>query len=213
MKPNLLKKIFFFIFTIYYSNVFSESILSDNEYYSEGIKYYKNAHFDKAFIVFYNLSEKGDRDAQFNITNMFSEGVGTTQNYPEALKWCWLCALGGEIKCYRKLSSILPRVDEKSLMKKKDEVEKFLEKKMNMNQDVTYALMLGFWYEQFSPEKDLEMAYLWYSVAVTGGIYKAMKKRNTVGDSLEVETLIELQNKASKIFSDIKYFTKKNDGD
>ena len=48
------------------------------------------------------MSEKGDRDAQFNLTNMFSEGIGTTQNYPEALKWCWLCALGGEKKCYKK---------------------------------------------------------------------------------------------------------------
>lgn len=84
---------------------------------------------------------------------------------------------------------------------------------MNINQDVKYALMLGFWYEQFSPEKDLEMAYLWYSVAVTGGIYKAMKKRNSVGDSLEVEILIDLQNKASKIFSDIKYFSKKETGE
>ena len=79
---------------------------------------------------------------------------------------------------------------------------------MNFNQDVKYALMLA-WYEKFSPEKDLELTYLWYSVAVTGGLYKAMKNRNSVGDSLEVETLVDLQNKASKIFSTSSILIKK----
>ena len=212
MKTIFIKNNLLIIFIFSFFNCFSQDIKSDEEYYQEGIDYYKDALFDKAFIVFYNLSEKGDRDSQFNITNMFEQGVGTTQNFPEALKWCWLCALGGEKKCYEKIANILPKVDEKSLLKKKNEIEKFLEKKMNFNQDVKYALMLGFWYEKFSPEKDLELAYLWYSVAVTGGLYKAMKNRNSVGDSLEVETLVDLQNKASKIFSDIKYFNKKDKG-
>ena len=207
------KVLFFTTIFCFFFKCFSNEIPSDRSYYQKGVDFYKDASFDKAFIIFYNLSEKGDRDAQFNITNMFSEGVGTTQNYPEALKWCWLCALGGEKKCYKKIAGIISRVDEKSIITKKKEVEVFLENKMNINQDVKYALMLGFWYEQFSPEKDLEMAYLWYSVAVTGGIYKAMKKRNSVGDSLEVEVLIDLQNKASKIFSDIKYFSKKETGE
>ena len=66
----------------------------DEEYYQEGIDYYKDALFDKAFIVFYNLSGKGDRDSQFNITNMFEQVLGLSK-LSEALKWCWL-ALSGE---------------------------------------------------------------------------------------------------------------------
>ena len=71
--------------------------------------------------------------------------------------------------------------------------------------------MLGFWYEKFSPEQNIEKAYMWYSVAVTGGLYKAMKNRNNTGESLQPETLIDLQNKASKIYSEIKYFGKTKD--
>ena len=33
---------------------------------------------------------------------MYEGGVGTTQNFVEALKWCWLCALGGEKNVLRK---------------------------------------------------------------------------------------------------------------
>ena len=87
------------------------------------------------------------------------------------------------------------------------EIEKFLEKKLYEKFEINYSLMLGFWFEKFAPEKDEEKAYLWYSVAVTGGLYKAMKNRNNVGQSLEPQTLIDLQNKASKIFEEVKYFT------
>ena len=44
------------------------------------------AKFSEAFIVFFNLSEKGDTNSQFNLSNMYSSGIGTTQDYKEALK-------------------------------------------------------------------------------------------------------------------------------
>ena len=67
--------------------------------------------------------------------------------------------------------------------------------------------MLGFWYEKFSPEQNIEKAYMWYSVAVTGGLYKAMKNRNNAGESLLLQKLLLIfKIKASKIYSEIKYF-------
>ena len=98
-----IKKIYFFLFLILSPSLHCTEITSDEEYYNKGINLYKNAKFDEAFIVFFNLAQKGERDSQFNITNMFEGGVGTTQNFVEALKWCWLCALGGEKKCFKKI--------------------------------------------------------------------------------------------------------------
>ena len=200
------KIIFFFLFLILSSSLQCTEIISDEDYYNKGINSYKNAEFNEAFIIFFNLAQKGERDSQFNITNMYEGGVGTTQNYVEALKWCWLCALGGEKKCFKKIEKLLVKIDEESLKNVSKEVEIFLEKKLYEKSDINYSLMLGFWYEKFSPEQDIEKAYLWYSVAVTGGLYKAMKNRNNAGESLQPETLIDLQNKASKIYSEIKYF-------
>ena len=204
----IFKIIFFFLVVFQHFNLHCKDIISDENYYNKGINLYKNAEFDDAFIIFFNLAQKGERDSQFNITNMYEGGVGTTQNYVEALKWCWLCALGGKKKCYEKISTISSNIDEESRIKIGKEVENFLENKLYQKSEINYSLMLGFWFEKFAPEKDIEKAYMWYSVAVTGGLYKAMKNRNNAGESIQPETLIDLQDKASKIFSDIKYFTK-----
>ena len=106
---------------------------------------------------------------------------------------------------------MITKIDEESLTNVSKEVEEFLEKMLYKNSDINYSLMLGFWYEKFSPEQNIEKAYMWYSVAVTGGLYKAMKNRNNAGENLQPETLIDLQNKASKIYSEIKYFGKIKD--
>ena len=206
-----IKKTYFFLFLILSPSLHCTEITSDEEYYNKGINLYKNAKFDEAFIVFFNLAQKGERDSQFNITNMYEGGVGTTQNFVEALKWCWLCALGGEKKCFKKIEKLITKIDEESLTNVSKEVEEFLEKMLYKNSDINYSLMLGFWYEKFSPEQNIEKAYMWYSVAVTGGLYKAMKNRNNAGENLQPETLIDLQNKASKIYSEIKYFGKIKD--
>ena len=78
------------------------------------------------------------------------------------------------------------------------------------SQDIQYALKLGFWFEKFSPNLDFEKSYMWYSVAVTGGLYKAMKVRDKVRNKIENETVVKLQKEANKIYTNIKYFVNKN---
>ena len=77
------------------------------------------------------------------------------------------------------------------------------------------AFKLGFWFENFSPEIDYEQSYLWYSVSVSGGIYKAMKLRDRVGEQIEAEKIVELQAEAEEIFTKNKYFNegKQMEGD
>ena len=55
---------------------------------------------------------------------------------------------------------------------------------------------------------------MWYSVSVSGGVYKAMKLRDRVGKQLEKEKLYQIQQEANKILTKEKYFNqkeKKND--
>ena len=59
---------------------------------------------------------------------MYEGGVGTTQNFVEALKWCWLCALECEKKCFKKIEKLLTKIDDESIQKVSKEVEVFLEK-------------------------------------------------------------------------------------
>ncbi len=198
----------FLLFYLFFSNnVQSNDIPNDEEYYKLGVKNYKNANFSEAYIIFQNLADKGDRNAQFNVSNMYANGVGITQDFKRALKWSWMCSLGGEKKCLEKINSLKKKLDEKTIEDIAIELEKSIEKSVFKKRDINDALKLGFWYEMFSPSKDLEKAYIWYSVSVSGGLYKAMNIRERVGNQIESENITKLQIEANKIYNQIKYFT------
>ena len=198
----------FLLFYLFFSNnVQSNDIPNDEEYYKLGVKNYKNANFSEAYIIFQNLADKGDRNAQFNVSNMYANGVGITQDFKRALKWSWMCSLGGEKKFLEKINSLKKKLDEKKIEDIAIELEKSIEKSVFKKRDINDALKLGFWYEMFSPSKDLEKAYIWYSVSVSGGLYKAMNIRERVGNQIESENITKLQIEANKIYNQIKYFT------
>ena len=197
--------VYFFLF----SNVNANEIISDDEYYDKGVSLYDNGEFDESFIVFFNLAEKGHNDSIFNLSNMYYEGVGTIQNYKQSLKNCWLCALNGNKKCINKIDKVKSKVTEKVIEEIAQQIPEILEKNFIEFNNSKSAFKLGFWYENFSPEIDFEQSYLWYSVSVSAGIYKAMKLRDRVGEKIEAEKIIELQTEAEEIFTKNKYFNEK----
>ena len=99
-------------------------------------------------------------------------------------------------KCINKIDKVLNKLNEDTIIIVKSEIEEMLEKQYIDGSDEYAAFKLAYWYEKFSPEIDLEKSYLWYSVAVSSGNYKAMKLRDRVGESLENEILLELQKEA-----------------
>ena len=127
----------------------------------------------------------------------------------QSLKNCWLCALNGNKKCINKIDKVKSKVTEKVIEEIAQQIPEILEKNFVEFNNSKSAFKLGFWYENFSPEIDYEQSYLWYSVSVSGGVYKAMKLRDRVGEEIEAEKIIELQTKAEEIFTKNKYFNEK----
>ena len=142
---------------------------------------------------------------------MYYEGIGTTQDFISSLKYSWLCTLNGNKKCLKKTSILKEKIDENTIANLSKEIEKTLENDFIKNLNSISAFKLGYWFERISPEIDLEKSYLWYSVSVSGGVYKAMKIRDRVGNQLENEKIAELQKEANAIFTKNKYFNKKGE--
>jgi hypothetical protein len=193
-----------------FNKINAGEVLSDEEYYDKGVSLYEKGAFDESFIVFFNLAEKGHKDSLFNLSNMYYEGVGTIQNFKQSLKYCWLCALNGNKKCLKKVDQIKSKLNENAIEEIADEIPSILEKNFIEFSNSESAFKLGFWFENFSPEIDYEQSYLWYSVSVRGGIYKAMKLRDRVGEEIETEKIVELQTEAEEIFTKNKYFNEGN---
>ena len=198
-----------------FNKINAGEVLSDEEYYNKGVSLYDKGAFDESFIVFFNLAEKGHNDSIFNVSNMYYEGVGTIQNFKLSLKYCWLCVLNGNKKCLKKLDRIKSKLSENAIEEIANQIPSILEKNFIEFNNSKSAFKLGFWFENFSPEIDYEQSYLWYSVSVSGGIYKAMKLRDRVGEQIEAEKIVELQTEAEEIFTKNKYFNEgeKTEGD
>ena len=198
-----------------FNKINAGEILSDEEYYNKGVSLYDEGAFDESFIVFFNLAEKGHKDSIFNLSNMYYEGVGTIQNFKQSLKYCWLCVLNGNKKCLKKVDIIKSKLSENVIEEIANQIPTILEKNFIEFNNSKSAFKLGFWFENFSPEIDYEQSYLWYSVSVSGGIYKAMKLRDRVGEQIEAEKIVELQTEAEEIFTKNKYFNegKQMEGD
>ena len=66
---------FIFIFLIFLAELFAEDLIDDETYYQNGVKLYEQGNFKESFIIFFNLSEKGNKDAIYNVSNMYLEGI------------------------------------------------------------------------------------------------------------------------------------------
>ena len=185
--------------------------LDDTDYYNRGVDLYEKGEFKKSFIVFFNLSEKGNKDAIFNLSNMYFEGIGTTQNYSNSLKYTWLCSLNGNKKCLNKIKSLEEKLEEEEFLKISQTIPEILEKGYVNDNNPISAFQLGYWYEKISPEIDFEKSYLWYSVSVSSGVYKAMKMRDRVSKLIEKKKITEIQLQASEILTKNKYFNTNKD--
>ena len=194
-----------------FSQLNSQDLIKDEDYYKTGVDFYDNGNFKESFIVFFNLSEKGNKDAVYNLSNMYFEGIGTTQNFNKSLKYSWLCALNGNDKCIKKLKNVKNKLTEEEVIAISKDIPKTLEDNFLIRNDIISAFKLGYWFENFSPEIDFEKSYLWYSVSVSAGMYKAMKLRDRVGELIDKKKLNELQIEANEIFTKNKYFGKKGD--
>ena len=200
---------FFFIFLIFFTELISEDFIDDETYYLNGVKLYDQGNFKESYIIFFNLSEKGNKDAIYNLSNMYFEGIGTTQNYHKSLEYTWLCSLNGNKKCIKKLKKVKEKLEEDEVLKVSKIIPEILENEFLNNNDIISAFKLGYWFEKFSPEIDFEKSYLWYSVSVSAGVYKAMKLRDRVGELIDKKKISELQVEANEIFTKNKYFGKK----
>ncbi len=200
---------FFFIFLIFFTELISEDFIDDETYYLNGVKLYDQGNFKESYIIFFNLSEKGNKDAIYNLSNMYFEGIGTTQNYHKSLEYTWLCSLNGNKKCIKKLKKVKEKLEEDEVLKVSKIIPGILENEFLNNNNIISAFKLGYWFEKFSPEIDFEKSYLWYSVSVSAGVYKAMKLRDRVGELIDKKKISELQVEANEIFTKNKYFGKK----
>ena len=82
-----------FLLALTFLFLFSGSVYGDD--YQDGMDAANKGDFKTAHELWLPLAEQGHRDAQFNLGNMYSYGLGVPQDYKEAVKWYRLSAEQG----------------------------------------------------------------------------------------------------------------------
>ena len=119
------------------------------KFYNNGVRLYDEGNFKESFIVFFNLSEKGNKDAIYNLSNMYFEGIGTTQNFHKSLKYTWLCSLNGNKKCINKLKKVKDKLTEEEVIQISKSIPEKLENDFLNNNNIISALNLDIGLKNF----------------------------------------------------------------
>ena len=172
------------------------------EEFAIAVKNVENKNFLEAVRSFDKLAQSGLPEAQFNLSLLYSSGLGTPKNYKTALYWSWQAHLNDHPTAINQVNEIFDLITEAL----RDTVaNQIIDELLTIAKagDQTSALKLGKTYTALLVAPDYQSAYVWLSIAQAYGLESASELLSQVADELTLEEVLVQQEKASTTFSEI----------
>ena len=172
------------------------------EEFAIAVKNVESKNFLEAVRSFDKLAQSGLPEAQFNLSLLYSSGLGTPKNYKTALYWSWQAHLNDHPTAINQVNEIFDLITEAL----RDTVANQIIDELLMiakGGDKTSALKLGKTYNDLLVAPDYQSAYVWLSIAQAYGLESASELLSQVADELTLEEILVQQEKASTTFSEI----------
>lgn len=148
----------------------------------------------------YSLAaEQGDGLALFKLGHMYMRGEGVTQSLTEGLKHYLLAAEQDELGAYMTLGNIYHQgLDTTSGSIEIDHTEAFKWFSYPAERGVDYAqCKIGKMYEEGKGvEQNIQLAHMWYTIAVAMGSWKAKNQRYAISEELTAGQVVDSQRRA-----------------
>ena len=188
-----------FLFFILPSKFILADITTSNVTFAEAVQAVKDKNYQHAVNLFELQAFAAQHDAQYNLALLLQSGKGRPQNYQQALFWAWSAYLGG-IEPAKELSEDLKNtLPEDSLKMTREKLIETLADRIDAG-DRSALMELALFYKEISEEPNFEEAYIWYSIASAFLLEGAILERNEAAGRVENKSLVELQDRAGKIF-------------
>jgi len=174
-------------------------ITTSNVTFAEAVQAVKDKNYQHAVNLFELQAFAAQHDAQYNLALLLQAGKGRPQNYQQALFWAWSAYLGGiepAEELSEDLKSLLP---EESLKLTREKLVELLQDRIDSG-DRSALMELALFYKKVAEVPNFEEAYMWYSIASAFLIEGAISKRDEAASSVEAKLMVELQDRAVKIF-------------
>lgn len=182
-----------------YAKMTFADITTSNVTFAEAVQAVKDKDYQHAVNLFELQAFAAQHDAQYNLALLLKSGKGRPQNYQQALFWAWSAYLGG-IEPAKELSDELKKLlPEDSLKMTRENVADILQDQINAG-DRSALMELALFYREVAEQPNFEEAYMWYSIASAFLIDGAISERDEAASSIEPKSIVELQDRAGKIF-------------
>ena len=172
------------------------------EEFKIGVKNVESKNYLEAVKIFEKLAQSGLSEAQFNLSLLYSSGLGTPKNYKTALYWSWQAHLNDHPTAIKQINEIFDLITEAL----RDTVaNQIIDELLTVAKagEQNSALKLGKTYTDLLVAPDYQSAYVWLSIAQAYGLESASELLSQVADQLTVEEILVQQEKASSTFSEI----------
>ncbi len=172
------------------------------EKFKIGVKNVESKNYLEAVKIFEKLAQSGLSEAQFNLSLLYSSGLGTPKNYKMALYWSWQAHLNDHPTAINQINEIFDLITEAL----RDTVaNQIIDELLTVAKagEQNSALKLGKTYTDLLVAPDYQSAYVWLSIAQAYGLESASELLTQVTDQLTVEEILVQQEKASNTFSEI----------
>ena len=170
--------------------------------FATAVKNVENKNFIDAVKIFEKLAQNGLPEAQFNLSLLYSSGLGTPKNYKMALYWSWQAHLNDHLTAINQINEIFDLITEAL----RDAVaNQIIDELLTIAQtgEQTSALKLGKTYTELLVAPDYPSAYVWLSIAQAYGVESASDLLSQVANKLTVEEILAQQEQSSKKFAEI----------
>ena len=172
------------------------------EEFATAVKNVETKNFLGAVKIFEKLAQNGLPEAQFNLSLLYSSGLGTPKNFRTALYWSWQAHLNDHPTAISQINEIFDLITEAV----RDAVaNQIIDELLTIAEtgEQTSALKLGKTYTELLVVPDNLSAYVWLSIAQAYGVENASELLSQVTDKLTVEEILAQQEKASNKFAEI----------
>ena len=172
------------------------------EEFEIAVKNVETKNFLEAVKIFDKLAQSGLPEAQFNLSLLYSSGLGTPKNYKTALYWSWQAHLNDHPTAINQVNEIFDSITEALRDTVANQIIDELLSVAKAGEQIS-ALKLGKTYTNLLVAPDYQSAYVWLSIAQAYGLESASELLSQVADELTLEEILVQQEQASNTFSEI----------
>ena len=143
------------------------------------------------------LAESNDLEAQHNLSLFYWHGVGSSQNFDEAIRWSIMAAIRGHKKAVAARKIMLQAIDPQIEKKAMEWARARLIKDAEAGDDNALQPLSTSFLKAFAPPNDLE-AYFWSALAVSMGKIEARRQRDLVITTMKQADIVKTQQRANE---------------